>query len=143
MKHQKILIALFVLAFLCQSCRSQVTDWARTKHWKIYSIAGQRVFKISKDSLQNLPSSDLDGDSLRYFLSVTKTIPLDQTPVWMGSWLSSYESTNGRINKVEISTYGGFFYDEASSKYYEVPRELSAPWRIYINNRITKLKAGN
>jgi hypothetical protein len=139
----KPLFTLLTLGLLCQSCNSQIPDWSRTNHWKIYPIAGQGVFKITKDSLQRLRSSCLDGDTLRAFLASSRPIPADQTPVWMGSWLSTYESSDGKVNKVEISTYGGFFYDEASSKYYEVPRDVANAWRNFISDRITGLRAAD
>src|ERR1700733_10657584 len=125
----KVLFTCLLFAIILQSCKGQPIEWSKTKNWKIYQGEGQQVFKYSIDTLKSLKSQTLNQDSVQLFLQQATLIPLERTPVWMGSYVGSYESSNGKIYKVEISTYGGFFYDESTEKYYTIPRGLSAQWR--------------
>ncbi|GGB01557.1 hypothetical protein GCM10011511_26090 [Puia dinghuensis] len=59
----------------------------------------------------------------------------------MGAYLSSYETEDGKEKKVEISDYGGFFYDEASELYYVIPRSISNEWMDYISTQVTLLRS--
>jgi len=138
----KVSSFLIVISFVFGSCHGQPPDWKKSRNWRVYAISGQRVFSVSVDTLSNLQSKLLDKDSLQYFLAKVTPIPKERTPVWMGSYLSSYETAEGSLKKVEISTYGGFFFDEASGKYYMLPRALSDRWLDYISNSITQLKSG-
>lgn len=132
---------LFAIAMAFCSCHAQPPIWRKTKNWRVYAVAGQKIFSLSIDSLHALPGRRLDNDSVHFFIAKATIIPKERTPVWMGSYLSSYETEDGQMRKVEISTYGGFFYDESSGLYYVLPRGLSDEWLDYISNSITRLKS--
>ena len=140
MTKRKSVFLIPLLATFC-SCHSQQPDWSKSKNWKVYAITGQKIFNLSSDTLQALSRKALDNDSLHYFLSKATIVPKERTPVWMGAYLSSYETEDGKERKVEISDYGGFFYDESSGLYYALPRSLSDEWLDYISNQITQLRA--
>ncbi|WP_188932197.1 hypothetical protein [Puia dinghuensis] len=140
MTKRKSLFLVAILATLC-SCRAQQPDWSKSKNWKVYAITGQKIFNLSSDTLQALSRKALDNDSLHYFLSKATIVPKERTPVWMGAYLSSYETEDGKEKKVEISDYGGFFYDEASELYYVIPRSISNEWMDYISTQVTLLRS--
>jgi hypothetical protein len=133
--------AHFMLIFIMPvfySCKGQPPDWSNSSHWKIYKGEGMQVFDYSTKTMDTLPHVDFDNDSIQYYLKQATPIPKDHTPLWMGAWLASYESIDGKTHKVELSSYGVFFYDQASESYYAVPRELSRPWQNFLNSNIPK-----
>jgi len=68
---------------------------------------------------------------MRKFVRDVLPVPNDSTPVWMGAYVATC-SLDGKEVKVEISTYGGFFYCEADREIYEIPAPLKNEWQDYI-----------
>ena len=128
----KILIAFLLSILYTASVQAQSPTWSATKNWKIYAGEGQQVFAYPIDTLKFLSCRKLDQDTLHQFLLGAQMLGKDRTPTWMGSYLASYESPNGKINKVEVSIYGGFFYDQSSGTYYQLPRGMINDWLAYI-----------
>lgn len=135
-KHMKILSILILSALSFGNCNGQSVQWSKTTNWKIYEGEGFKVFSYPVDTLKNLRSKILETDSIQYYIEQAQSIAKERTPVWMGSYLASYESPDGKTNKVEVSVYGGFFYDQTSGKYFEIRKELSANWMKYITRNI-------
>jgi len=136
----KILFGAFALLFVTLHTHAQAPEWSRTKNWKLYAGESQQVFSYPVDTLKNLRYRPLDQDSLQHFIDKAFVLSTDRTPTWMGSYLASYESPNGKTNKVEISIYGGFFYDQSSGKHYQLPRELTNGWLNYIVENMKSIK---
>jgi hypothetical protein len=132
----KISLMILFIGFCFVPCHAQKVQWSTTKNWKIYKGEGKQIFSYTIDTLKSLKSKILDKDSIQFFLQKSLPIPPEKTPVWMGSYLASYELPDGKTCKVEVSTYGGFFYDQSSGKYYSVPREWSPTWLNYITGNI-------
>jgi hypothetical protein len=91
------------------------------------------IFKVSIDSLNQITNRPLLRDSIILYLTTSKILSDSVNPVWMGGWVATY-NYKGRINKIQISAYGGFFYDQSSARYYEVDAGLKDEWAQYINS---------
>ncbi|HEV9038373.1 MAG TPA: hypothetical protein VGQ51_17175 [Puia sp.] len=133
MKLSSILLFGF-LAF--NFCEGQSVQWSTTKNWKIYKGEGFQIFSYRVDTLRQIRSQSLEKDSVLYYLQKAQPIPTEKTPVWMGEYLATYESPEGKTYKVEVSIYGGFFCDQNSGKYYEVPFELRRQWLNYVTKNV-------
>ena len=137
-KRTKVL--LLILSAIFYSCHAQPPIWSKTRNWKIYALAGQKIFTLPIDSIRALKNKSLDNNIMQFFLTKAAIIPKERTPVWMGAYLASYETEDGNIRKVEVSAYGGFFYDESSSLYFLLPHSIRDEWINYISGSITLLK---
>jgi len=85
------------------------------------------------DSLPAIPSKLLDQDSVQFYISKMQIAPDDRKPTWIGAWLGSYQSPNGKLRKVEIGAYVGDLYDVSSDKYYSLPRNMILRWQHFIS----------
>src|SRR5579871_1721479 len=102
-------------------------QWEETSDWKIYKIPGSLIFKISTDSLKKLNCHVLQVDSMIHFLSVSDLLPDSVNPLWMGGWVATY-GYKGGLHKIQISAYAGFFFDQSSGRFYQVPVGLREEW---------------
>ena len=132
----KIAYLLILVGLSYRACKAQEEPWSKTKSWKIYSITGPAVFTCPVDSLKTARSISLDPDSVQYYLKNMQLLPEDKKPTWMGAFLGSYQSGDGKINKIEIGAYGGYFYDVTSDKYFALPRNLIRPWQKFIARNV-------
>ena len=57
---------------------------------------------------------------------------------WMGGYIATCK-LDGTIRKVELSNYGGFFYDEKTRVYYQIPAIKSEDWLSYIQQNYLNL----
>jgi hypothetical protein len=140
MQKNKLSMKTFLILLLLLTAVHSVaqTDWSKTSNWKIYRVPGPAVFKITIDSLNRLDSRPLQKDSLMSFLATCTILPDSINPLWMGGWVATYEST-GKTHKLEISSYGAFFYDQSSGRFYQIPMALKDDWMTYINQVLSLL----
>jgi hypothetical protein len=131
MKYIIIATLISNLLFFRES-HSQGINWAESKNWRLYNILDNSAFGYPLDSLVNYSSRLLNKDSMQTFLSNVSIISIEKTPLWMGFYVASCELKNGTSRKIEISTYGGFFYDELEKKYYQLPLEIRKDWLDYL-----------
>lgn len=125
------LIYCIILTFLVSFGKAQTIQWESTHHWKLYSISGGDIFSYSVDTLKNYSYYTLNEDSIQSFLATASILPSDDPPVWMGAHVASYEK-NKIIYKIEISQYGGFFYDEKTKQYFQISPQRREEWHAYI-----------
>ena len=128
-----------ILNFLLFFASAQSIPWKSTHNWKVYNISGGNIFSYSADTLKGFSYCMLDEDSMQSFLSTVSILPSDDAPVWMGAHLASYEK-NEMMYKVEISQYGGFFYDEKNQQYFQVSPQLREKWHDYIRRCFMSFK---
>lgn len=134
-KMKNVLLAFTVLAF----CHSQSPiNWQQTSHWRLYKIKGAVQFSISADSLDLFKNYQLRSDSMVYFLRSADPLPADARPTWMGGAVATCQY-DGKIRKVLISSYGGFFYDQMSDTFFQLPAQKKDEWLGYINNCLSAL----
>jgi hypothetical protein len=51
--------------------------------------------------------------------------------MWMGAWVTSC-LIDEKKHKIDISSYGGFFFDETDKKYYTVTAGDQRDWLNYL-----------
>jgi hypothetical protein len=130
MKRKTIIIILFLtVSHFCSF--AQQTAWRKTANWTIYDIQGRNGWQVPIDSLRFFRHKSLNPDSMQRFLAHTNLIIMEEAPVWMGAHFASC-ILNNKMHKLEISTYGGFFYDETDKKYYELSVDLRNDWLGYL-----------
>jgi len=120
-----------ILMFVIFKANAQKIPWRNTQHWKLYNISTGNIFSYPVDTLKNFPYYPLNEDSILTFMSMITEIPSDDPPVWMGAHVATYEKDRV-IYKLEISQYGGFFYDEKTQRYFQIPPQKRDDWHAYI-----------
>ena len=124
-------LIMLMIAFCLQNDHNQQINWRTTKEWRIYKLRGHNLFSYPLDTLHNFQSHSLNQDSMIQFVEDAKVVPRDSIPVWMGEYVASCVFKDREL-KLEISTYGGFFYCEADQHVYQVPTGLIKEWQDYI-----------
>ena len=132
---KNILLAFAFLAFT--RSRSSI-NWQQTSHWRLYNIKEAVQFSISADSLSGLKNYQLQSDSVMNFLHGIESLPVEENPVWMGGAVATC-LYDGKIRKILISSYGGFFYDQASGTFFQLPTQMKDAWLQYINSCLSTL----
>jgi hypothetical protein len=132
---KNILLAFAILAFT----RSQrPINWQQTSHWRLYKIKDAIQFSISADSLYLFKNYQLGLDSMTNFLHGVIPLPADEGPAWMGGAVATC-LYDGKIRKILISSYGGFFYDQASGTFFQLPAQVTDGWLSYINSCLSTM----
>lgn len=135
---------LFVLLLLvCSKSWAQKMDWGKSTDWKLYDIHTTKAFAYSSDTLQNFKSIELSQDSMQTFLKELTETSKDDSPVWMGFYVVSCKLQDGILRKIDISVYGGFFYDEKSKTIFQLTKMLSNEWLDYLRGKGIQLQSTN
>jgi hypothetical protein len=132
----KIAYLLLLIGLRFSACNAQPESWSKTSNWKVYAAGSSSVFTFPVDSLKYARNNTLNADSVRFYLRNMTPLSKDREPTWMGAWLGSYEGSDGTLHKVEIGTYGGYFLDVSSGRYFSLPRALIRPWQKFIASSI-------
>jgi hypothetical protein len=109
----------------------QTTSFKAAKNWKLYDITTGNLFRYPVDSLKKFHYIELNDDSIHKYIEDVSELPADDPPRWMGAHIATYE-IEGITKKIEISQYGGFFYDEVSKKHYQIPDTRIDEWLAYV-----------
>ncbi|MEO9209534.1 MAG: hypothetical protein ABI208_00470 [Ginsengibacter sp.] len=135
MKYISVIISFFFIT----NCFSQSINWKDAKNWKLYSVRDDSAFGYSIDTLKNFESIDLDYDVMQSFLSNVIEWPREKTSLWMGLYVVTCELPTKEIRKIEISVYGGFFYDEKTKTYFQLPEPIKNDWLDYFSSNSARL----
>jgi len=131
---------LIILASLTFHISKSQVIWKETKDWKIYNVSSRAMNKIRLDSLSKIKYYRLNPDTVQTFLHSVNDIPKDSTPLaWMGGVLATY-SYQGKTRKVQISSYGGWFFDQETKSYFEVPQDQAVEWYSYISDCLVSIQ---
>ncbi|HVW62259.1 MAG TPA: hypothetical protein VHC48_19545 [Puia sp.] len=133
------LIAVFLGLVIFNITFGQSSLFERSTHWRLYGITGSNLFKYRIDTLGSFPYAALTDDSIHYFLNDASVWPPGDPPVWMGSHIGTY-IFEGIERKVDISLYGGFFFDEKSQTYYQIADSKIDNWQSYIRRSFMRIK---
>jgi hypothetical protein len=101
--------------------------------WTLYKYQGHKLFEISIDSLKSLGSLKMNQDSMSEFVNSATILHTKAPLIWMGGFIATC-NLNGTLRKIDLSIYGGYFYDEKSSTYYQLPIEKIDAWLAFIQN---------
>ena len=137
------LVVILLLCTIKGTCFSQNLGWDKTVNWKLYDVHDQKAFLYSLDTLQYFKSIGLDKDKMQMFLQNVTIIQKDNEPVWMGFYVATCKLQDGTFVKIDISMYGGFFYDEKTKTYYQLPSNLKDDWFNYLTEKGTVLQSTN
>ena len=137
MKWNKVLAIIILIIHGNTDVRAQV-QWNSAQNWKLYN-GGDSSFVLSLEAIKGHRYYQLSPDSMKYFLDSVTLLPSDVQPAWMGVYLTSCV-IEGEIRKVLISYYAGFFYDEKSRRYYQIPPSKKAVWRSYLEGCLTSIQ---
>lgn len=132
---------LFLLGIFLLTTKISVAQsfaWSKATNYALYDTKGAKFFALSVDTLERLPHSTLDFDSVQVFLEGAVAISPQKTPVWMGAYVVSY-TYEQKIYKVDVSTYGGFFYDENAKTFFQIADEKQQSWHEFLSSNMNRL----
>lgn len=135
----KPLIVLILFFQVPIYSKGQQIDWSKTQHWRIYALNNQEAYYYSADTLPNIKSVPMDDSTVISFLSKGVLWPKGKRGTWMGLFIASYETVDRQLKKVVISSYGGFLFESASCRYYELPKEIRGRWNDFVNQHLQKV----
>jgi hypothetical protein len=127
----KIIAALSISLATGNGTQAQSPVWNQSSQWTIYNVRGAKFYKIGVDSLSAFNRQPLNDDSMRMFLAQASALPSDKAPMWMGAFVTSC-TIDHKMRKIDISSYGGFLFDEAEKKYYTVADDVQKDWLNYL-----------
>ncbi len=134
----KIITVLLICLLYSWNSFSQVPDWRKTTDWRKYDFYKSNAFDYPIDSLYSYQYIALDDNKMRSLLADAKPLNIPSKNVyWMGLYVVTYMLDN-RPGKMEVSMYGGFFYDDISKKYYQVDSTKKFEWLDYFSNTMVK-----
>lgn len=107
---------------------------------EVYSIQEFAVFDYTLDTLKNFSSIALDNDTVKAFLSNVIELPKDEYSAWMGLYFATCQLPEGKVRKIEISVFAGFFYDEVTQVYHQLPPSIQKDWMNYLSMNFKKIK---
>lgn len=110
----------------------QEAQWVSAKNWRLYEINNKRDYALPIDSLGKFKFMLLNLDTLNSFLELAEKWPKEKYSMWMGRYLCTCE-IDGVKRKVDISVYGGFFFDEYTRTYFQIPKPMVDDWIGYWN----------
>ncbi len=128
----KITLLALMIFFFLPGAYSQHIDWPKTRNWKIYILVDREAIKVSPDSLPNITSRALPGDSLLYYLKDARYWDDDKRPAWMGAYVLSYVASSRKTHKLLASNYGGFLFDVTSRQYLEITDDKKGDWLDFL-----------
>lgn len=134
-----LLFSLFTLIIPTRHLFAQKVNWEEASNWKLYKIDEHIAFDYSIDSVRKLENIPLDRDSMIQFMAKADVWPKDKNAVWMGVYVATCDFPDKQTRKVEISVYGGFFYDDIERRYYEVTADKRNEWLEYFQNKSAEL----
>jgi hypothetical protein len=70
------------------------------------------------------------------FVNSAKVFESKTPLIWMGGYLATCR-LGGAIRKVELSVYGGYFYDEKTGEYYKLSAEKTDAWISFLQDSYT------
>jgi len=120
------------LAFACFYGGYGQIVWKEGANWRLYKIQGPVIFSAPIDTLPHIKSRQLSTDSMRDFLYPLDTLPSGIQPSWMGGFLITCV-ISGQTRKIQVSVYGGFFYDQTSKRYFQLPAYKKTDWISYVS----------
>jgi hypothetical protein len=130
-----VISACLLLSCTISTCQIR---WVKAGQWTLYAFEGNDQFKVSMDSLYNLDTLTLNQDSMAYYLFSAEIKHPSAPLIWMGGYIATCQ-LNGVVRKIEISNYGGFFFDEKTKAYYHIASDKAESWNAYLQQSFLTL----
>jgi hypothetical protein len=122
---------------------NQNINWARSKSWILYDIHDDNAFSYSIDTLKNFRSINLADSIIQFYLKDLKLWSKKESPLWMGLYVVTCILEDGSIHKLDLSVYGGFFYDEITKSYFSISQTKMDQWLIYLHDCKSQISSIN
>lgn len=135
-KRLIVLMAFFLTTLIG---RGQAIDWSTTRNWKIYALNNKEAYFYPVDTLVNFKSASMNDSTVLSFLSKASILPKNKGATWMGVYIASYETEDKQRRKLILSSYGGFFFDSYTQRYYGLPKELRKDWNDFVVKNLEKV----
>lgn len=143
--HRNIFTILTIATtavFAMSSCEQKELDWTQLTSFKIY---GYKTFPQDKDirtfsdsDIQQMNFIETNLDEAKNIFSKAK--PLDgKTYLWKGHHFTTATFSNGQTRRIKVSSYGGFFLDLTTNKYYEFQGYTRTEWENFWRNYYSSL----
>ena len=127
-------IVISLLSFGCMTAHSQMINWQKTKGWKLFNYFRFEALHLPLDSLKQYQSVYLNDSQIRRMLKSADSMKGPTKNIqWMGLFTVTYQYQN-TMRKMEISQYGGFFFDDTTKTYYELDGNDRYEWQNYFAN---------
>jgi hypothetical protein len=127
---KSVIISCLMSTALMASCQ---VHWDQASNWTLYSYQGHHLFTIPIDSLKLYDHQAMNQDSMTEFVKSAKVLKSKTALIWMGGYLATCK-LGGITRKVELSIYGGYFYDDKTGSYYQLPDEKTDAWISFLQN---------
>ena len=136
---KSILFVVLLVSSLMASCQ---THWDKASAWTLYSYQGRRIFRLPIDSLERYDNLYLNQDTMASLIKSSKIADTQAAHIWMGGYAATCK-IDGTIRKVDISNYGGYFFDERTGVYYQLPPEKIEAWQTFLKDSYRTLVTKN
>lgn len=134
-----ILVLLCLILHSTPNAIKAPINWNQTKQWNIYALNNSsNVFTMPIDSIRTLRGVPLNDDTMHILLKSVKLLHVPSSPAWMGCYLTSCEDEKGKLIKIVISQYGGFFLNSNDGDYYQLDAASTRLWLDYIRRTYVK-----
>ena len=135
-------LIIIIIFLIYHSCLAQKVEWENTKNWTLYQTNGRKTARSNLDSLHHLKSILLDDSIIHNFLRKADIWPKDSVSVWMGIYTTTCKMADNTDHIIQISVYGGFFYDLMSRSYYSIAQDDKEKWLTYFHDSMNRLTTG-
>jgi hypothetical protein len=128
--------------FAMTSCEQEGLDWTQLTSFKIYDYKtfpqDKDIWTFSDSDIQQMNFIETNLYEAKNIFSKAK--PLDRkTYLWKGHHFTTATFSNGQTRRIKVSSYGGFFMDLTTNKYYEFQGDTRTEWENFWHNYYSSL----
>lgn len=128
--------------FAMTSCEQKELDWTQLTSFKIYDYKtfpqDKDIRTFSESDIQQMNFIETNLDEAKTLFSKAK--PLGGTTyLWKGHHFTTATFSDGQTRRIKISSYGGFFMDLTTNKYYEFQGDTRTEWDNFWRNYYSSL----
>jgi len=124
------------------SCGQAKTDWTQLTSFRIYDYKtfpqNKDIHTFSDNDIKQMNFIEANLDEAKSIFIKAK--PLDgKTYFWKGNHFTTATFSNGQTKRINVSSYGGFFMDLTTNKYYEFQGDTRTKWENFWRNYYNSL----
>jgi hypothetical protein len=123
------------------SCKTK-TDWTQLTSFRIYDYKtfpqDKDIRTFSDSDIQQMNFIETNLDEAKNIFSKAK--PHDgKTYLWKGHHFTTATFSNGQTRRIKVSSYGGFFMDLTTNKYYDFQGDTRTEWENFWHSHYSSL----
>jgi hypothetical protein len=128
--------------FALSSFEQKELDWTQLTSFKIYDYKtfpqNKNIRTFSESDIQQMNFIETNIDEAKEIFSKAK--PLGETTyLWKGYHFTTATFSDGQTKRIKVSSYGGFFMDLTSNKFYEFQGDTRTEWKNLWRNYYNSL----